>query len=94
MADIPPDFGGFLTFWREGKVILCRYGHGQLQEAMQFTPLNLLQAHKTLGQMIEQGVNDGTISEEHLRQSNLLPTTDELNKIIPREQADRIAGSD
>lgn len=94
MADIPPDFGGFLAFWERGKAFLCRYGRGQLQEAMQFTPLNLLQAHKTLGQVIEQGVRDGMISEEHLRQSNLLPSTDELHKVIPREQADRIAGSD
>ena len=94
MVDVPPDFGGFLAFWKDGKLILGRYGQGQLQEAMRFTPLNLLQAHKTLGQIIDQAVQEGVITEEHLRQSDLLPSSRDLERIIPRDQVDRIAGSD
>ena len=95
MVDVPPDFGGFLAFWdSDGKLILARYGHGWLQEAMEFTPLNLLQAHKTLGQVIDQAVKDGVITEEHLRQASLLPSSRDLENVIPRDQVDEIAGSD
>lgn len=94
MTDVPPNFGGFVALWRDGKLYLMRYGRGQVQEAMQFTPLNLLQVRKTLDQMIAQGIEEGVITEEHQRQSALLPSTRDLEKLVPRERVDRIAGSD
>lgn len=93
-APVPPDFGGLVSYWYGGHCYLVRYGKGLPREGIGLTPLNTLQAHKTLGQMIEVGKAEGFITDEHVRQSEQLPTKEGLDDIMPREQVDEIAGPD
>lgn len=93
-AAVPPDFGGLLSYWHDGACYLVRYGKGRPLEGIGLTPLNALQAHKTLGQMIEIGKQEGIITDEHLRQSEQLPVAPGLDNVMPRDQVDKIAGPD
>lgn len=92
MTIVPPDFGGLLSYWLGHRAYLVRYGQGRPIEGIQFTPLNLLQARKQLDELIKQGEASGEITDEHRRQSEQLPVTEGLDKIMPRDQVDRIAG--
>jgi hypothetical protein len=90
--DIPPDFGGFLGYWIEDHAMLVRYGKGKPIEGVSMTPLNLLQARKTLDALIAQGDSVGHITEEHRHQAAQLPSVEGLDEIIPRSKVDEIAG--
>ena len=89
---VPPDFGGFIGYWLDGRAVLSRYGHGKAIEGVTMTPLNLLQARKLLDDLIKQGEASGEITDEHRRQAGQLPTTEGLDTVMPREQVDEIAG--
>lgn len=97
---MPPDFGGLVGLWSEPApprmphVLIARYGLGAPQEVLNLTPLNVLQLRKMLDDLITTGETNGFITEEHHRQSALLPTSQGLEKIIPRSEVDKIAGSD
>lgn len=91
---VPADFGGFLGYWRDGKAYLIRYGEGQPVEGVQMTPLNVLQAHKTLGALIEQGEAEGHIADEHLPQSAELPVGRGLEDIAERDRVDAVTGGE
>lgn len=94
MSEIPADFGGFIGYWLDGHAYLVRYGRGKPIEGVQMTPLNALQARKLLDGLIETGVRDGLITDEHVRQSGQLPRTEGVDDIPPRADVDRIAGPD
>jgi hypothetical protein len=91
---IPSDFGGFVGAWQDGRALLVRYGKGRPVEALTMTPLNLLQAHKTLGALIDQGQREGHITAEHQRQSEQLPHAQGVENLPPRERVDDVAGPD
>lgn len=92
MSSVPDDFGGMIGYWLGGRAYLVRYGRGAPIEGVQMTPLNLLQARKLLGDLIEIGEKDDTITDEHRRQSSQLPTSRGLEGTMPRDEVDRIAG--
>lgn len=94
MTQIPPDFGGFLGFWSDGDAYLVRFGRGNPVESVRMTPLNALQARKLIDDLIEQGMREGHITKEHLQQARQMPSSAGLERIIPRDQVDKIAGSD
>lgn len=94
MPDLPPDFGGFIAGWEalEPRAFLVRCGQGKPIEGVALTPLNILQAHKTLGALIDEGRERGFITDEHVRQSEQLPHARGLDNVMPRENVDEIAG--
>lgn len=94
MANVPPDFGGFLGYWFEGKAVLSRYGRGKPVEGVVMTPLNLLQARKIIDDLIDQGMESGKLTNEHFLQSEQLEVARGLENIMPRDQVDEIAGPD
>ena len=89
---VPDDFGGLLGYWLEGRAVLSRYAHGEAVDGVVLSPLNLLQARKTIESLIDIGVREGTITAEHQRQSHELPLVTDLDRIMPREQVDGITG--
>lgn len=91
---VPPDFGGLIGYWVGYKAVVGRYGEGEPVEGIVFTPLNLLQVRKLIETLIEEGVADGRITAEHLRQSEELPMTPKGEQPMPRDEVDRIAGND
>jgi hypothetical protein len=94
MSEIPDDFGGFIGYWLDGHAHLVRYGQGKPIEGVSMTPLNALQARKLLDGLIETGVRDGQITDEHVEQSRQLPRTEGLDDVPPRSEVDKIAGPD
>lgn len=91
MAEMPANFGGFVGFWKDDRAILVRYGEGKPQEGVRMTPLNILQVEKLVADLIQQGEAEGTITEEHRRQSEGLPTS-RGDDMMPRDEVDKIAG--
>ena len=91
--NIPADFGGLIGFWRGDRALVARYGQGQIIEGMVLTPLNLLQARKIITDLIAQGEASGEITVAHHAQCEQLPTTG-LEGLMPRDQVDKIAGTE
>jgi hypothetical protein len=101
MSFLPPDFGGFLSVWDPDPdyihALVVRYGHGEVQEGLHLTPLNLLQLRAQLDSLIAQGEVEGFITDEHHHQSQALPVivapADEVANLTPtRDDVDEITG--
>lgn len=95
MSGIGKDFGGFAAFWRGDRGFIFRLAHGEPVpgEGLQLSPLNALQARKTLDALIEDGKRKGLITDEHVRQSWQMPAAP-MAEQGPRSEVDRIAGPD
>lgn len=92
MSLIPDDFGGLVAYWQPARprAFIVRYAHGVAVEALQLTPLNVLQLRKTIDAVIADGRSAGYITSEHDAQSAELPVSSPRD--IDMDNARRVTG--
>lgn len=92
MDGIPSDFGGLLAAWTHPRrALIARFGHGEYQEGIHLTPLNVLQLQKTVEHLVDKGMREGHITDEDVAQADALgaprPPAD-----VDMDAANRVTG--